>query len=611
MNKGNKSDNKKGMSAEERHSEYYATRVLRQIGEMYDCGGIQISSAVDLFDCEEANIRAGQRWAANRVLQKDESIKPAALCNLYADLAWEVLTLRLTPTEWLEWLKPALVAPQRMNFATDVCLGNFGAAYSAIGDYKRAYKFYRKAYKISLESGSAENQAKFLTNIGNVLLLTGRAEEAKDWYLKRLSAAQEIGDPLGVATAHLGLGSVCRSFGEFTDAVTHFENARQIGINYQLRRLLPTCLNNLALTFLDLGDPFSAIPVFEQSLTDAREIGDIRIEAMVLVNLENAKSRFFGKSANKKNFELALALARQINEPRSESAALAGLANYYEKIGNNQKYRDFFGQQLLILQRTGDKSGECTALSEHAERRVKRSEFAEAVELYNRALQIARDFSEPLQEANALLGLGNIYSFLNDFQAAGNFYNQSLEIYRKLNHRGGAAHIALALGNLCLRGQMYREGFDYLNKAVDLFRQIRDLEGEGLSLCGIGNYYFENGESQKALDFFEESLKIFKTASHLHHQATVLNNLGRAQQKLTNYGQALTSFSEAFEIAQKIGNKLLEGVVLINIGENYALNSATADALAYYCQALAILKDLDEPRASFVADRIARLTMKR
>jgi tetratricopeptide (TPR) repeat protein len=608
MGKNDKSDIQ--TNAERRHSQYYATVVLKEIGELYDRSGNEMNFALARFDREETNIRTGQKWAARHVRREEKSIEIAVLCNLYADLAWDILTLRLPPTEWLEWLKPALIAPRRMNLAADVCLGNIGAAYAALGDYKRAQRFYQKAYKISLKTGSPKNQAKFLNNIGNIFLLTGPAEEAQRWYLKRLSAAQNLSDASGEAAAYLGLGAVCRSLGEFAEALSNFENAHRISSDNQLRRVLPICLNNLALTFLDLGDSVSAIFAYEQSLIAAREIDDWRVEAAVLINLEKAKSDFYGKTPTPANYERALALARQRSDQRTQANALAALAEYYEMIGDSLKYIELFNEQLLILRQIGDRSSECTALSQHAEKLVRKNEFRQAVKHYERSLQIARDISEPLQEANALLGLGNLYPLLNNHKTAGDYYNQALEIFQKLKHRGGIAYVSLGLGNLCLQGRLYSKAFNYLFLATNLFRQINDAKGIGLSFYSTGRYCFETGDLHSAALFFQESLVSYEATSDLHNQATVLNYLGRAYQEMTDYEQALESFSEALKIAVKIGNKLLEGVILINIGENYATRDAKDEALFHYRQSLIILQDLDKGRASFVIERIARLTTK-
>ena len=91
----------------------------------------------------------------------------------------------------------------------------------------------------------------------------------------------------------------------------------------------------------------------------------------------------------------------------------------------------------------------------------------------------------------------------------------------------------------------------------------------------------------------------------------MLNHLGRALQKLTDYEQAIVNFLAASKIAEKIGNRLLEGVALTNIGETYALSGDADNALFYYEKALPIFSELDESRASSVAERIASLTMKR
>src|SRR5262249_29366741 len=147
-----------------RHAAHYC-RMLAEADGLYKTGGEAVNRGLDLFDAEWSNIQAGQAWA---VEQGETDPVAAQLCIGYHDAGVQVLDLRHHPRELIRWLEPALEVSLRLKQrATEgAALGNLGAAYKSLGDYRRAIDFTEQSPAISREVGDRRGEGNALGNLG-------------------------------------------------------------------------------------------------------------------------------------------------------------------------------------------------------------------------------------------------------------------------------------------------------------------------------------------------------------------------------------------------------------------------------------------------------------
>jgi tetratricopeptide (TPR) repeat protein len=182
--------------ASQRHHAAHYQRVLRAADELYMQGGDSLLISLALFDLEWDNVQAGQEWAAGHAQEDDEAAK---LCNLYPGAGAHCLNLRLHSREWIDWLKAARHAAQRLgdHTAGGNHLGNLGLAYRALGQVERAIDYTQQALAIAQEIGDRRMEGGALGNLGNAYRDLGQVERAIDYTQQALAIAQEIGDRRG------------------------------------------------------------------------------------------------------------------------------------------------------------------------------------------------------------------------------------------------------------------------------------------------------------------------------------------------------------------------------------------------------------------------------
>jgi tetratricopeptide (TPR) repeat protein len=162
--------------ARARHAGHYAA-VLAQAEELYLSGGAGVLRGLALFDAERANIEAGHRWAVGNAVGREDA---AALAPRYSDMGENVLYLRLTPQQQIEWFEAVLIVCRRLGDrrGEGQALRNLGLAWAALGEVRKAVGFYEQALAIARELGDRRGEAGSLYNSAHVHETLGERDKA-------------------------------------------------------------------------------------------------------------------------------------------------------------------------------------------------------------------------------------------------------------------------------------------------------------------------------------------------------------------------------------------------------------------------------------------------
>ncbi len=175
-----------------RHAKHYEA-LLRTTDELYQKGGNNILTAVNLFDLEWPNIQTGQAWVAAHI-EEDAS---AQLCNTYPSAGIYLLDLRLSPRQRIPWIETALTTARRLQdrMMEGIHLGNLGSAYRDLGSPHRAIKYYEQALTIQREIGDRGGEGTALWNISLTLDHLDERARAIEFATDALKIHEEIENP--------------------------------------------------------------------------------------------------------------------------------------------------------------------------------------------------------------------------------------------------------------------------------------------------------------------------------------------------------------------------------------------------------------------------------
>lgn len=123
-------------------------------------------------------------------------------------------------------------------------LGHIGRV---MGDYAEARHHYHTSYTLRKESfDSPEGMALALKHLGQVTLLEGDSQQAKELYEKSINIYQDLGDRGGLATALVGLGRTMIALEDYDAARTHLYRALKMMADTDLIPLILSVLVGIA-----------------------------------------------------------------------------------------------------------------------------------------------------------------------------------------------------------------------------------------------------------------------------------------------------------------------------------------------------------------------------
>ena len=163
------------------------------------------------------------------------------------------------------------------------CAAQFFAGYAAwfAGDMAASLGYFTALRDAAAKRGPCPALADGLAGRAAALVLLGRHAEAAEDARRALAVAREIAYPLGQVLALGGLAMAAGHAGDLDGAVRLARQAGQItaGVPGSITRW---CSYNLTYALIEAGDLAAAEAVCAAALAQARDVGDLQNQAILL-----------------------------------------------------------------------------------------------------------------------------------------------------------------------------------------------------------------------------------------------------------------------------------------------------------------------------------------
>ncbi len=254
-------------------------------------------------------IRHWQGWSANAARNERER---AQLCLRFSIDGMEILRVRQSPPERIDWLEQALpIAQQLEDGAAErsilyelshsyffISMGdkakqtaerllelaqtagdtfNIGRAWYIIGQsaiHVGAMEDAKHAYQTSaaiLEKIGAEAElGRALQGVGRVALFTGDFPRAHEFFQRYLTIVEQSGREAELGPAYITMNHVLLALGDFLPAKDYAERAVHICLNTGFQRMLPSAWLSLAAAETELLELDAASDHYEKGIVQAR-----------------------------------------------------------------------------------------------------------------------------------------------------------------------------------------------------------------------------------------------------------------------------------------------------------------------------------------------------
>ncbi len=223
------------------------------------------------------------------------------------------------------------------------------AFLSIRGHYRELAAIQRVALAAATRLGDAAAQALCSRVLASAYDTLGD-EQAADHYAGSLRLYRQLGNRLGEAKVHQGLGLAAERQGRYAEALGHSEQALGLYQAIGDQEAEAGMLNSVGWYHGLLGQYQQARTYCRQALTLSAVMGNRLVEGNIWDSLGYAEHHIGNLPEAAACYQRALGIARELGDRPSEAEALTHLGDIRDATGQLQQAREAWRQALAILE---------------------------------------------------------------------------------------------------------------------------------------------------------------------------------------------------------------------------------------------------------------------
>jgi tetratricopeptide (TPR) repeat protein len=359
-----------------------------------------------------------------------------------------------------------------------------GVAYLDAGDVARAgyaspraCEHYQRGLDL-LGEAFALRRIDALHHYGDVLLLSGRVDDALAAFREMLGLAYRLDLKSKGGAAHNRIGRLYRDTGALEDASKHLRAGMQLFLETDDERGVASSIDDIGKLHWLKGEYDQALVALRDGLARRRKLADRRSIALSLNNI--------------------------------------GLAQ--QDSGHFKDAVESFTQALQIRRAIGDLVGVVTTLNNLGTVAQDQRDFPRALALFNEALEVAKQIGHRNRTSLVLTNIGEVHYRMGKPDQAILVLKQAEEIYDELGDKLGLAEALRGLGKAYMLEGNLPKAREHISRAVDLFAAVRSKVHLGIALRTLGEITAAGGwgsaHTKSAREYFARAAAIFEQSGN-------------------------------------------------------------------------------------------------
>lgn len=194
------------------------------------------------------------------------------------------------PPGSIAWLAAGAVAAAALADPRDYgwFLMSIGRQFFFLGEIERAITWFERARALFDPRDLLTELAYVLTDLGTSLRLLDQPRRALETFHAAFDCVAQSGDPEGLATAYMNLGSAYYSVNNYDRALLEHRKALRIGVRRNERALIGAALNNSGLALEAMDRLEDAQRAYESALREFERLDDATGMSAAYNNLGSA-----------------------------------------------------------------------------------------------------------------------------------------------------------------------------------------------------------------------------------------------------------------------------------------------------------------------------------
>ena len=356
-----------------------------------------------------------------------------------------------------------------------MALARQGVFFYQLGRLDKAQDHLQKSLTILRLTGTVEEVAYTLNQLGFLANRQGRFSEARKFCNESLRIYEQAGDQQSMTLSLDGLGIAAYLAGEYLEAQELFERSLKIRTHVDTSSGIAICYNNLGNVAQALGDIAKAQQAFEKCLMINRENGHKNGIATSLVNLGGIAYELGNLTEAEQAYQECLKIYTEIGSGPGMALSLCnlGLSLYY--LGDYPEGEDLCGKGLKIYREIGDQKGVAFSLGILGSIAEADKRHVAAEQMFQSGLAISREIGDRAGEAVSLSNLGRIAYEYGRLIEARQFFQESYTICEEISYQQALGLPLIGLGRTACALGGYLEARQYFHQALRLTTRLSTI----------------------------------------------------------------------------------------------------------------------------------------
>lgn len=356
----------------------------------------------------------------------------------------------------------------------------------------------------------AEVRAKALEGAGVLALLQCDYEQAKAFHAESLALWNALNDQLSVARAHMHLGTVLHSMGDWSQAEHYLD---------------------------------TVLAMFAHTEPTTTEAADIFTQAL------NKRGIIFFRQSNydqaRVYYERALALSRKLGAQQNEARILSDLGGLKNSQRQYKEAQAYLKQSLEIHRALRDYPREAITLYNLAVSEQETYQYDAALAHFLAALKVHETTGNRREQVNVMLGLGVLYHQIGDAPAAYTWLQRGLTLSQEIEYEAGRLFVLANLGPVLRDMGDIEQAKVVLHEGVVLGQAHNNIVTLPYCLSELAMIYLEAGQAALALHYAFGAFALRRKHGMLAWAPTDIVTVAAAYLALDQHAFALPHVDEA------------------------------------------------------------------
>jgi tetratricopeptide (TPR) repeat protein len=274
--------------------------------------------------------------------------------------------------------------------------------------YRESLRLFTKALRGYVKMNNTEGIIRCMLSLGDICRMVGDFTIAAESYLNAIAHAHDIGSPVHVADAQVGLGLSLRAQGKWREALQYIRKAKNM---YKKK-------NDIE------GLAFSTWA----------EAGALRIKGDIPETI--------------RTFYSAYMLFKSLKDTRGTGYCLCGLGGASRIAGAPADSLKYYMAANRIFASVKDRFGKAYSYCGIGNAYRMRNDFHSAFAYFSKATRLYEKIGDRVSYAYTLWGLGTAYKMTGNYKKATGYLTMAMQLFRKTKDPRGIIYCKLGFGEI-------------------------------------------------------------------------------------------------------------------------------------------------------------------